>query len=124
MRSKISAAEWEVMNVVWARAPLTASEVFQGLPPGHGWKPKTVNTFLTRLARKRVLAVSREGRAFTYTARVPREDCVRMESESFLNRVFQGAAGGLVLHFCQRADLTAAEIRELEQLLQAKKGKK
>ena len=52
MRSRISTAEWEVMNVVWAKQPLTAAQVFAALPPGHGWKQKTVNTFLARLAGK------------------------------------------------------------------------
>jgi predicted transcriptional regulator len=53
-----------------------------------------------------------------------REKCVQTEGDSFLRRVFQGATGDLVLHFCERADLTAEEIRELEQLLKAKKPRK
>lgn len=121
---KISAAEWDVMSVIWARAPLTATEVFEALPPGHGWKPKTVNTFLTRLVDKGVLRVDKKEKAYVFTARLPREKCVQLESESFLRRVFQGATGDLVLHFAARADLTADEIRELEQLLKAKKAGK
>lgn len=112
------------MSVVWAKAPLTATEVFDALPSGHGWKQKTVNTFLTRLVDKGVLAVDRRGKAFVYTARVAREKCIQTEGESFLQRVFRGATGDLVLHFCERADLTAAEIHELEQLLKAKKARK
>jgi BlaI family penicillinase repressor len=124
MLPKISNAEWDVMSVVWAKAPLTATEVFAELPPGHGWKQKTVNTFLTRLVDKGVLAVDKRERAFVYTPRVPREKCVQTEGDSFLQRVFRGATGDLVLHFCERADLTSEEIRELEQMLRAKKAKK
>ncbi|MCX6955556.1 MAG: BlaI/MecI/CopY family transcriptional regulator [Verrucomicrobia bacterium] len=124
MPPKISSAEWDVMSVVWAREPLTATEVFEALPPGHGWKQKTVNTFLTRLVEKGVLTADKQGKAFVYTARLAREDCVRVESESFLRRVFQGATGDLVLHFSQKADFTAEEIRELEQILKSKKAKK
>lgn len=112
------------MNVVWTHAPLTASEVFELLPRGHGWKPKTVNTFLTRLVEKGALAAKKEERAFVYSARVRREDCVAEEGDSFLQRVFKGASGALVLHFCERAELSAEEIRELELLLRAKKQKK
>lgn len=124
MPPKISSSEWDVMSVVWDRAPLTAAEVHEALPKGHGWKPKTVNTFLARLVEKGVLAVDRRERAFVYTARVPRERCVQQESASFLQRVFRGATGDLVLHFCERADLSAEEIRELEQLLKSKKARK
>lgn len=112
------------MTVIWAQAPLTATEVFDALPAGHGWKQKTVNTFLTRLVDKGVLTADKKEKAFVYSARVPREKCVQQEGESFLRRVFQGATGDLVLHFCAKADLTAEEICELEQLLKSKKAKK
>lgn len=124
MPPKISSAEWEVMSVVWDKAPVTATDVFEALPPGHGWKPKTVNTFLSRLVEKGVLKVDKKEKAFVYTARLPREKCVQSESESFLQRVFRGATGDLVKHFCSRADLTAEEIRELEQLLKSKRAGK
>jgi BlaI family transcriptional regulator, penicillinase repressor len=124
MPPKISAAEWEVMNVVWDRSPISAVEVFAALPKGHNWAQKTVNTFLTRLVEKGALAVTREGKANSYTPLFPRDECVTAEGESFLSRVFQGAAGPLVLHFAERADLTPKEIRELERLLKAKKGRR
>jgi BlaI family transcriptional regulator, penicillinase repressor len=124
MPPKISSAEWDVMSVVWARQPLTATEVFDALPAGHGWKQKTVNTFLTRLVDKKVLAVDKREKAFVYTARVAREKCVQAESASFLKRVFQGATGDMVLHFCEQADLTEEEIHELEQMLKARKARK
>lgn len=112
------------MSVVWAKAPLTATEVFARLPHGHGWKQKTVNTFLTRLVEKGALSADKNEKAHVYTAKVDREKCVQAESASFLDRVFQGAAGNLVLHFCERADLTADEIRELKQLLKTRKPRK
>ena len=124
MPPKISAAEWEVMNVAWDHNPISAVEAFAALPKGHGWAQKTVNTFLTRLVEKGVLAVTREGKANSYTPLFRREECVAAEGESFLSRVFQGAAGPLVLHFAGRAELTPEEIRELEQLLKAKKGRR
>jgi BlaI family transcriptional regulator, penicillinase repressor len=124
MAPRISSAEWDVMSVVWAKAPLTATDVFDALPSGHGWKQKTVNTFLTRLVNKGVLAADKRGKAFVYTARVAREKCVQIEGDSFLRRVFRGATGDLVLHFCERAELTAEEIRALERLLKTKKARK
>ena len=124
MPPKISNSEWEVMSVIWAREPITAPEVFSALPAGHGWKQKTVNTFLTRLVAKGVLSVNKSEKTFVYTARLAREKCVQAEGNSFLRRVFQGATGELVLHFTEQADLTAEEIRELEQMLKAKKARK
>src|ERR1043165_8338539 len=104
MNPNISSAEWEVMDVLWGKAPLTATEVFEALPDGHGWKPKTVGTFLTRLVGKGVLAIDKSQRPFRYRPRVAREACVAQESDSFLQRVFRGATGPLLAHFCEKAD--------------------
>ena len=123
MPPKISSAEWEVMNVVWDRAPLTAAEVFAALPEDHGWKQKTVNTFIARLAEKGVLKVAKRDGVNVYAPRLRREDCVAAESKNFLQRVFQGAAGPLLLHFCEQQDLSAEEIEELQRLLRKKKGR-
>jgi BlaI family penicillinase repressor len=112
------------MNVLWAKSPRTAAEVFAALPAGHGWHQKTVNTFLARLAAKGVTRVTKEGNVNVYAARLRQEECVTREGRGFLERVFRGAAGPMLLHFCEQADLTAEEIRELEKLLKKKKAKK
>lgn len=122
MSARISSAEWEVMNIVWARSPITASEVFDALPAGNEWKQKTVNTFLARLVEKGVLKVTKSGNVNHYAPRLRREQCVESESAHFLERVFQGAAGPLLVHFCENAELSAEEIRELQQLLRRKKN--
>ena len=38
--------------------------------------------------------------------------------------LFNGATGDLMLHFCEHANLSAEEIRELEQLLKKMKARK
>lgn len=124
MPPKISESEWEVLNTLWAKSPRTAGEVFAALPEGHEWHPKTVNTFLARLAAKGAVRITKEGSVNLYAAKLRREDCVAREGRGFLERVFRGAAGPMLLHFCEEADLTAGEIRELEKLLQKKKAKK
>ena len=112
------------MNVLWAKSPRTAAEIFAALPAGHGWHQKTVNTFLARLATKGVARVTKDGNVNVYAARLRQEECVTREGRGFLERVFRGAAGPMLLHFCEQADLTAEEIRELEKLLKKKKAKK
>lgn len=124
MPPRISASEWEIMNVLWAQQPLTAPEVMAALPPDTAWAQKTVNTFLARLVEKGAVVATKQGKANLYRTALSREEGVASEGDSFLERVFRGAAGDLVLHFCERADLSAAEIRELEALLKTKKGRK
>ncbi len=117
----ISDSEWVVASVVWEEGGLTATQIAERLTTK--WKLKTVNTFLTRLVGKGVLLAEREGRAFRYTARIPKEQCVRAESESFVKRVFGGAVAPMLAHFCEATDLTQAEVDELRQILNRKAGK-
>jgi BlaI family penicillinase repressor len=91
MPIKISPAEWEVLDVLWDRAPATAAEVYDALPRDKEWHAKTVNTFLARLVEKGVLQVRRDGRSNVYIPRKTREQCVEAEGEFFLKRVFRGA---------------------------------
>jgi len=123
---KISAAEWEVLNIVWERGSATAPEVYEALADTTTWHQKTVNTFLTRLAEKGILTVSRTGKANVYKPKLSRKQCVRRESESFLQRVFRGASGPLLAHFCEQAELSDEEISQLQKLLQqrTRKGRK
>ena len=117
MNKRISSAEWQVLTPLWEHAPATAAEIYAALGQNPGWHLKTVNTFLARLVEKGVLAVRREGKSNVYAPLCTREQCVRHESETFLQRVFQGAAGPMLAHFCERADLTDADIARLRAIL-------
>jgi BlaI family penicillinase repressor len=121
MPARISPAEWEVLNIVWDRAPVSAPEVAAALAGDTEWHPKTVLTFLTRLVDKGILKVRRTGKLNLYTPKLTREQCVREESETFLQRVFRGATAPLLAHFVEHADLTDAEIAELQRLLKQRK---
>lgn len=116
----ISDSEWLVASVVWAEEGLTAADIASRLEDKTAWKQKTVATFLARLVAKGVLATRPDGRAFRYFSLIPREQCVRSESESFLKRVFGGAAAPMLAHFCETADLTDEEVEKLRKILKRK----
>jgi BlaI family penicillinase repressor len=118
----ISDAEWDVISVLWdADGELTSNEVVERLAKPKGWSPRTVKTLLNRLVKKRALSYQIDGKRYLYRPAVAREQCVRAESRSFLSRVFGGAAGPMLVHFVTHADLSPAELKELEQALTARK---
>ena len=119
-RPTISDAEWEVMNVLWERSPLGSAEIAEALREPTGWHPKTVQTLLGRLVKKGYLAFDDDGGRYLYRPAVPRRECVRREGRSFLDRVFAGDAGSLLLHFVEEVELTPAEIDELRRVLDRK----
>jgi BlaI family penicillinase repressor len=106
------------MEALWERAPQTASEVTKTLRPTMSWAENTVRTLLTRLLEKGALKTAENGSGTrTYAPAVKREACVRAESDSFLQRIFGGAAKPLLVHFAQNSKLTPEEVKELKKLL-------
>ncbi len=115
---RISETEWEVMKVIWMRAPCSAGEVIEALTRRDPtWHPKTVKAFLSRLVRKKALGFKKEGRAYLYRPLVEEKECVDAASESFLERVFGGSLKPMLVHFVERKKLSDEEIRELRRVL-------
>jgi len=105
------------MEALWKRSPQTASEVAKAVRRSTGWALNTVRTLLSRLVEKGALQASDNASGVReFTPGVAREACVRTESESFLQRVFQGAAKPLLIHFAANSKLTPEEVRELKRI--------
>ncbi len=115
--ARIAATEWEVMKVVWKRKSCSAQQVIADLTLSTGWSAATIKTLLNRLLRKGALAFTKTGKAYLYTAVWTEDDCRKAESESFLDRVFDGAVTPMLAHFVRSRRLTAAELGELERIL-------
>jgi BlaI family transcriptional regulator, penicillinase repressor len=113
----ISDAEWQVMNVIWDRQPLTAQDVVAALDGEAEWAPATIKTMLHRLVRKQVLTYEPQGNRYVYRSLVKRSDCIKQASKSFLERVFDGQSSSLVAHFLRNSRLSPEEIAKLRSIL-------
>lgn len=109
------------MTVVWQDSPVAAAQLVEKLGPKKGWQPRTVRTLLSRLVAKRALRARLEdGLRYLYEPRVSMEECIRRESQSFLNRVFGGAPASMLISLVKETSLTPGEIKELKQILSEK----
>ena len=106
------------MEALWERSPQTASEVTKTLRHTVQWAENTVRTFLARLVEKGALKTGENASGTkTFIPAVNREACVAAEGESFMQRMFRGAAKPLLIHFATHAKLTPQEVKELKKLL-------
>ena len=122
----ISEAEYQVMKLIWDKAPVSTKEVTEILTVESSWKPKTIQTLLSRLVKKGAIGYKKEGRVFVYTPLIKEEDYVEQESSSFLNKFYDGALNSMVVNFLEQDKLTENDIDELKKILDegiAKKGK-
>ena len=105
----ISDAEWEVMTVVWEKAPVSASDLVEVLEKRKGWHSRTTRTLLDRLLKKEVLKIKPDTKPALYEARVSMAKALRQESNSFMERVFGGEPLSMLLHLVDEADLSKAD---------------
>ncbi|AOY77816.1 BlaI/MecI/CopY family transcriptional regulator [Clostridium formicaceticum] len=118
---RIPEAEWEVMKIIWAHSPITANDVIEKLEGVVTWKPKTVKTLLGRLVKKKVISFYKEGRTYIYFPLVMEKECIKAETQSFLQRVYGGGLQVMLANFLENHDLTKEEIQELKEILDKKK---
>ena len=115
---QISEAESIVMQVLWARSPQAAEDVYAALSGRQDWQEPTVKTLLNRLLNKGAIQAEREGRRYLYSPVLAREDWLQSESEGLLDRLFGGRVAPLVAHFTERGRLGKKDIAELKKLVQ------
>ncbi len=117
---RISAAEWKVMETLWAGAPLSASEVHERLTPESDWQPKTVRTLLGRLLEKGLLCRKKVHGIYVFSPALEREKCVRQESRTFVDRFFGSKPAPMLAYFLEKEELSKREIDDLRRLLDRK----
>src|SRR5438270_10287782 len=102
---RISDAEWDVLEPIWAAGASTAADVIKRLRATHDWNHSTIRTLLARLTEKGVLEYQVDGARYIYRAATSRQRCVRQKAQSFLEKAFGGDVGALLAHFVVEASL-------------------
>ena len=114
---QISEAEFEVMKVIWKYAPISTNEVTEKLTQTTDWSPKTIQTMLKRLVTKKALTYEKQSRVFVYTPLVPETEYIRQESNSFLNKYYNGNIVSMRTSYLEDDKLSKTELDTLRHLL-------
>lgn len=117
----ISDAEYQVMKVIWAAGvPISTNEVVEKLEKTTAWKPKTIQTLLSRLVKKGALNYEKHSRVFVYTPLIQEKEILEMESDTFLNRFYDGALNSMIVNLLERDKLSEDDMSELKRILEEK----
>jgi BlaI family penicillinase repressor len=118
---ELTGAEWSVIKTVWESEPCTAPAVQEKLLPSTGWTYSTVRTLLDRMTAKGILNAKKEGKLTVYNSAVTRAQAQRSELLHALKHVFNGALSPMMQCLLDSGELDAAELKQLESLIKAKK---
>ncbi len=105
------------MKVVWDRGPVTVRDVYETLAGRRRIAYTTVLTMMRILEGKGYLRKQAGERAHVYRPARPRATVVRAMVREFVDRVFNGSAGPLLVHLVRERQLSEEELEELTRLI-------
>lgn len=115
---RISDYEQELMKIIWAGGgtALYANIAKTLEEKGTPWTKNTIITLLSRLVGKGFLERNKIGlHRNKYTALVSEKEYQAEQTRSFLDKVYEGNAKGLVSTLIQKDLLTSADYEELKR---------
>lgn len=123
MLPKISDAEWEVIKIIWSNPKITSSEIIDKINYKSEWKPSTIKSLINRLLNKKAISFEKKSKEYYYYPLVSEDECVKEESKSFLNRVFNGSINLMFVNFVKSEKLSEEEINKLRDILNSSQNR-
>jgi len=114
---KPTAAELQILQVLWERGPSTVREVQEALQAEKALGYTTVLKLMQIMTAKSLVRRNEDQRAHVYEAQQPAEKTKRQLAADMLERVFDGSARELLLHALAAQRSSRKEIEELRNLL-------
>ena len=121
--SSLTAAEAEVMNVVWTHEPISMPEIVERLHRPLAYS--TVMTTVRILEEKGFLAQDgKKGRAFVYKSIIERRLVRGTMMRELAERLFDGSLKTLAMNLLQDQDFKGDDIQELKELIERLENQK
>lgn len=124
---QVSDYELELLKIIWTGNGNQAmyAEIVDALEKkGLSWTKNTIITLLSRLVNKGFLKVKKIGRRNQYMAIISEEEYREVQTQSLLDKVYEGDAKGLVCTLIQGALLSPEEYEELKTYWEEGKDRK
>ncbi len=109
---ELTPAQGEIMDIIWDRDEISASEVRRVLSRTRKVARNTVRTLLERMEEKGWIVHREEGRTFLYAAAQPREATIGQKVQEVVETVCGGSAEALVTALIDYRGLNSSELIE------------
>ena len=113
---QISDYELELMKIIWANSGTALyAEISKGLEEkGTPWTKNTIITLSSRLIEKGFLKTSKIGRKNEYKAIISAEAYQSSQAQSFIDKIYEGNAKGLVATLIEKNLLSPEDLEQLK----------
>jgi BlaI family penicillinase repressor len=110
--------ELAIMKVVWKLDSATVRDVYEHLRARRAIAYTTVMTMMKILEEKGYLKKVQVDRAYVYRPTKPRQQVLAAIVRDFVDRVFDGAAGGLLLHLAKDRRLSKDDRATIRRIIE------
>ena len=110
--------ELAIMKVVWKLEKATVRDVYESLRAKRSIAYTTVMTMMKILEDKGYLTRARLDRAYVYRPARPRQQVVGAMVRDFVDRVFDGAASGLLVQLAKDGQLSRDERQQIRRIIE------
>jgi predicted transcriptional regulator len=114
---ELTPAQGEIMEIIWDRGEVSASEVRRVLARTRKVSRNTVRTLLERMEEKSWINHREEGRTFLYAAARPRAATIGQKVQEIVETVCGGSAEALVTALLDYRGLDAGELMRIRRML-------
>ena len=124
---ELTPAQREIMEIIWERGELSASEVRRILSQTRPVARNTVRTLIERMEEKGWITHRPDGRTFLYSAAQQRNVRIGQKVREVIETVCGGSPEALVTALLDYRGLSPAELARIRQMLskaRATKGEK
>jgi BlaI family penicillinase repressor len=120
---KLTQSEWQIMNALWDKNPVTARELAEHLPDDVHWAYTTIKTMLSRLVVKEAVSERKRGNTSVYEPLISRTRARGSALHSLINQAFDGAVEPLVHSLVDGRKLSKKEREKLIRILREEDSK-
>ena len=115
MQEKLFESEAKVMEIIWAKAPISAKDISLIAAERIGWNKNTTYTVIKKLEAKGF--IRREDPGFVCTPLISQSQMRKVEATSLVKKVFGGSRKALFSALLEDEPLSDEEIDELRKLI-------
>jgi predicted transcriptional regulator len=123
-RPELTPAQREIMEIVWQRGEVSASEVRRVLAATRAVARNTVRTLLERMEEKGWITHREDGRTFLYSAVLPRQATIGQKVQEVVEKVCGGSAETLVTALLDYRGLSSGELERIRAMLARARARK
>ena len=115
--------ELEFMHIVWSLEEASPDDIDTALQKnGKNISVGSIRNVLAIMMEKGYLARRKEGKAFRYRAKVPKDQARRVIMDNLLSTLFEGSESLVIAALLEDRELSSEEKEKIRRLLDRPKG--